>query len=164
MKPYLTTKEPDAIEKICIEIENSQKAPMSEEDSMIFIQLSLYHSAYGTSPDIPDSELPPLTIIMRERIKANHQYTLDLASTLFISNISENPAVVVMYCWYLQYWAFKNNVRDINIDTIGMRIFPDGFVTSNVMYRIWQLQKVERQNGSSDNLLDFVTAGKSIQF
>jgi hypothetical protein len=66
-----------------------------------------------------------------------------------------------MYCWYLQYESKKRNMKEISFDNF-VEIFPMGFPSEDDLHRLWDAQKVHSERMSSDNLLDYPQAGKSL--
>jgi hypothetical protein len=66
-----------------------------------------------------------------------------------------------MYCWYLQYEARKRGVDEITFE-IFADIFGSGFPSEDALHKLWDEQKVKRQEMGSDNLLDYPKAGLSL--
>lgn len=84
---------------------------------------------------------------------------------MFISSSCNNPAMVVMMANYLQYMAFKLNVKRIDMDVLCLKIIPDGFPSDESLEIAWRNQKVIRENSmGSDNMLDYTNSLESIQF
>lgn len=166
MLPVTEALNPNAIEiHVCKKIEICPKEELSKEDGSLLFQL-LFLSKNAPLAEITEKDKPFLYQVIEKRIKFCFDYQInDVALLLFLTSIAKNPAVGVMYCWYLQYWAKANNVKEINLMTFCEKIFPMGFPSETQMSSIWQGQKVQREkNGGSDNLIDYSTAGKSLQF
>lgn len=166
MLPNTEVENPSAIEThVCKKIEICPKEELSKEDGSLLFQL-FFLSKDAPLAEIPQKDKPFLYQVIEKRIKFCFDYQInDVALLLFLTSIAKNPAVAVMYCWYLQYWAKTNNVKEINLMTFCEKIFPMGFPSETQMSSIWQSQKVDRKGKSgSDNLVDYANAGKSLQF
>lgn len=169
MLPNTEALNPSAIEiNVCKKIEICPKEQLNDENNGFLIQL-LFASRSRSFPkisEIPEKEKPFLYKVIEKRVNACCNYKInDVALILFLDLISENPAVAVMYCWYLQYWAKKNNVKEIDLHIFCEKIFPMGFPSKTQWSTIWDSQKIQRENNAgSDNLVDYATAGKSLQF
>jgi hypothetical protein len=69
--------------------------------------------------------------------------------------------------WYIQAWCFKNNFKEVDFETLGMKIFPMGTFSKKDLSEVWKNQKVkpdDKKNSYESNLLDYDSAGSSIQF
>jgi len=101
--------------------------------------------------------------IIEKRVE--HCFTFkinDARVILFLSIISKSAGTAIMYLTYLQYVCKKINIKELDFDKLIL-MFADGFPTEEALHIIWDKQKVKRDSGS-DNLLDYQTAMKSIQF
>lgn len=135
-----------------------RKYPMDNETAEIFIKLGLSKSS---SYVITESDKPFLYKVMEKRISVIHSYTVDDRVLLFLSFICKSAGICVMYCWYLQYKSKMLNVNHISFELFS-EIFGWGFPTDEGLSKIWESQKVKTTSFSSDNLLDYPQAGKSL--
>lgn len=166
MLPNTEVENPSAIEThVCQKIKNANFCELDNETGSLLFQL-LYINKDGDKFKLEQKEKPFLFQVAEKRIEFCFQYRIkEHALLLFLCSLAENPAVMVMYLWYLQYWAKNNNTKEIDLITFCQKIFPSGFPSSEAMSEIWQSQKVDRKGQSgSDNLVDYATAGKSLQF
>jgi len=153
---------PNAIETIiCKAFESIKCVPMTEDIANILINLLC-------APKINfDDDKPFLVAVMEKRVEFNHTFKInDNKLYLFLAILTKSPGTAIMYLWYLQYWCFNNNVKELNIDIFCENIFPFGMPPTDELQKIWESQKVlkDRYNLGSDNLVDYVSAGGSIQF
>ena len=157
-----TILDPNAIEEIvCKKMEKLTTVRMTNELSSILIQLMLVPKDKPFK--IPQEEKPFLFQVIEKRIEICFTFkTQDDRLILFLAALSVTPGIAVMYLWYLQYWCSKNDVKEIDLDILCSRIFPNGFFKEEDLSEIWDEQKVKSEG--SDNLLDYQTAGESIQF
>jgi len=157
-----TTLQPDAIEKyFCEPFDQATRCPMDEETTKFLMQLLIVKEM----KEMPEKKKPFLIKMIEQRIKGSFSFKItDNRLIAFIAVISETPGKAVMYLTYLQYWCRKNNIKVIDLDKF-CEIFPMGFPDDETLHSIWDGQKVECKNGySSDNLLDYQSAMKSIHF
>jgi hypothetical protein len=103
--------------------------------------------------------------VMEKRIE--HCFTfkiIDERVLLALSIWAESAGSAILYLWYIQAWCFKNNVKEIDFGTLGVRIFPRGIFSEKDLKSVWENQKVQKSGMASDNLIDYNIAGSSIQF
>jgi hypothetical protein len=159
MFEFSVTEQPNSIEELFAKkFEKLNKYPMDNETSEIFVKLIL---SKDSQYEIPDNEKPFLYRIMENRISVVHDYKVDDRVLLFLSFICPSAGVGVMYCWYLQYEAFKRGIDIITFE-IFADIFGSGFPSEDALHKLWDEQKVKRQEMGSDNLLDYAKAGLSL--
>lgn len=152
----------DSVENIfCIPFGALPKYPMDKETAELMIQLMFSGDAV---PNIPEKDKPFLYKIIESRASASFTVKItDVKLILFLCVLTKTPGIAVMYLTYLQYWAKKNNVKEITFDNFCSRIFPNGFPSESDLHSLWLMQKVEK-NGGSYNLLDYQSAMRTIQF
>jgi len=110
-------------------------------------------------------EKPFVFQIMEKRIAHCFTYKItDERALLAISVWAESAGTSILYLWYIQGWCFKNNVREVDFETLTLRIFPRGIFSEKDLKSAWENQKVEHNNMDSDNLVDYTISGLSIQF
>lgn len=156
-----TIKQADAVKKLfCEPFEKLKRFPMSKDESEMMIKLLLSRIT------IPEKGKPQIVQLLEKRVE--HCFTFKLKDPkliLFLCFLAETPAWVVMYLTYLQYWAKKTNIKELNFDIFCERIFPFGFPSNTELSLLWDSVKVYRSGEMrSDNLLDYQTALASIQF
>ena len=157
----LDVNNPTEIEKnVSEKMAQLQTVPMNEEMSGLLISLMFMKKDF----EMPEDKKPFLYAVIEKRVE--HCFTFKITDArliLLLAIVSVNPGTAVMYLWYLQYWCFKNNVKEIDLDVVCGRIFPMGFFKEKDLEEIWDEQKV-KSDGGSDNLVDYASAGTSIQF
>lgn len=119
-----TLADPTAIETIiCENMERAKKYPIDEE--MFNIMVTLLESKKAA--EIPEKEKPQLIRLIEKRITACHSFTItDSRLTLLLAGITERPGFAVMYLWYLQYWCFYNNRKEVTLDDFVGNDIPNG--------------------------------------
>jgi len=103
--------------------------------------------------------------VMEKRIE--HCFTfkiIDERVLLALSIWAESAGSAILYLWYIQGWCFKNNIKEIDYETLGIRIFSRGIFSEKDLKSVWENQKVQHKGMESDNLIDYANAGLSIQF
>lgn len=165
MLEHKTTKQPDAIEiHFCKPFDELKRHPMDSETFNMLAQLLLIPKD-GT---FPNEDKPFLVQVIEKRIPGCFTFTTnDERLILFLAFLTETPGSAVMYLTYLQYWCKQKNVKEIDLDIFCKRIFPIGFPSRQELSSLWDKTKVGRdEEGSrgSDNLIDYQSAMKSIQF
>lgn len=149
----------DAIENIfCKEMEKVPCHPMSDELAKIFIKMIMIQNP----PEELVKEISatfPYQLICK-RLEVMYSYDLDFRTKFFLICLTDGiPGKLVMYLTYLQYLAKRYNVNEIDFDFFGTRAFPHGYPSDEDMSKLWSIQKVK---ASPDNLVDHVSALKSI--
>ena len=163
--PYNTVNQVDSIEKrFCVKFEKLEQKKMDGEITDILISLVLMNQK-SIFKDIPSNEVPHLCQIINKKISSQFTYTMsDDRVVLFIALLTENPGPAMMYLWYLQYYCKKKKINDIDLTIFARDIFPRGFPSKKDLEKLWDKQKIDNENeGFSDNLLDYRSAGQSIQ-
>jgi len=205
LKPDIT-KEPTAVELLfCKPFGQLAKHEMNKEDTEDLIRLMLAKPTSLKDAPIKEEEKPFVYKLIEKRVEHTFTFRInDSRLVLFLAIICKSAGDAVMYLAYLQYWCKQNNVKELDLDTFGKRIFPFGFPNDEDMSALWRQVKVDysysRQKNEardmadkysqkhrvqkprkywrllrnlnkktynrfgSDNLLDYQTAYKSIQF
>lgn len=153
-------KDPTAIERIfCRPFEELPRV-LSEEVYHYRLELSL--------PGWPDFDLDTDTIerlqALKKRLREYLSVEIEERALVYLALVSDRFAVAIMFVTYVQYWAKQNQVEKITFELVRNRIFTHGFPSPKSLKEIWFNQKVPRKGNESDNLIDFSTAQKSIQF
>lgn len=163
MIKFSETTDPTIIEReLCKKMHSLQRHNMDEELTKTLMSV---YMAKGLN--IPDKEKPFLFQVIEKRLK--YCFTIkieDQRLILFLCALAESPGSAIMYLWYLQYWCFINDVKELNLELFCEKIFPMGFFSKTDLSKIWDLQKVSstRKENGSDNLVDYASAGMSIQY
>lgn len=161
--------QPDSIEKWAkqteIEFAKSQE-PLTNEQSEIFIKCYMNEKAMEEDEDLKtqlEKNKAGLASVFYNRVRLCHTYEISNALCLFMSFVIQSFGDSTIYANYLQYQAFKHNVKKVNMDFISTKVFPWGFPDRATLEKVWDDQKVER-NGqfTSDNLLDYAECQGSI--
>jgi len=111
---------------------------------------------------LEEEEKPFLFKLIEKRLSVLYDYNLTNDVILWLSYLSANPAIAVMYLTYLQYWSAKNNIDTIDIDQF-CHIFPDGYPSNDDLHKLWDEQKILDNKTFQDNLLDRPNALISIK-
>jgi hypothetical protein len=114
---------------------------------------------------IKDEEKPFIFKIMEQRIK--HALTIEVIDErvlLVLSDWNQSAGQAIIYLWYIQGWCFKHNITKLDFQLLTEKIFPSGMFSEKDLKSVWDNQKVNTPNMSSDNLVDYPVAGLSIQF
>ena len=103
--------------------------------------------------------------VFYNRVKLCHTYECSIAACVFIGLMANSFGEVTIYANYLQYMAFKHNKKRIDVRFLCWFVFPYGFPTKDALRKVWDLQKLERNDVyDSDNLLDYNICQKTISF
>lgn len=153
---------PDLIRTtICEPMHKFPRVEMDMDLVELFIRISMLSPK---KPAIPESEIPFLFKVIEKRMPACYTFKCDdYRVIIFLSALAETPGIAILYLWYIQYWCHVNNVEKIDWLIFGTRIFPNGFFDEIYLHGLWKLQKVDDGKGER-NLVDFASAGQSIQF
>ena len=161
--------QPDSIEKWAkqteIEFAKSQEQ-LTNEQSEIFLKCYIDEQAMEDDEDLKtalEKNKAGYASVFYNRVKLCHTYEVSNALCVFMNFVIESFGDSTIYTNYLQYQAFKHNVKKVNMDFISTRVFPLGFPDRVTLQKVWEDQKVER-NGqfTSDNLLDYAECQESI--
>ena len=165
MLGFSYTKKETAIEEILYDfLKNRSRAEMSEDVCETYLTI-------GMTPknlQIPNSEKPFLFQIIEKRVE--HCFTfkfIDQRAILAVCLWAESAGNAIMYLWFIQAWCFKNNVKQIDFETLGTKIFPMGIFSKKDLSEVWKSQKVSPDGKNTiyeTNLVDYNLAGSSIQF
>jgi len=156
------TSRENAIEEVVYDfLKDCELVPMSEDDAKTFLMIGMMPK----DVNLPIEDKPFVFQIIEKRVE--HCFTFkitDQRATLAISMWAKSAGTVILYLWYIQAWCFENNVKEIDFETLGMRIFPLGIFSEKDLKSVWDNQKVQKKGMESDNLVDYAVAGLSIQF
>lgn len=150
--------ESNQIEQLIEEhLKDAQRVPMNEQVTRFAVQLVFV----DMSGEKLSSEKPFLMKLIEKRVEVCFTYTISECAALLLAMVAGYPGAAVIYCWYLQYWCKKNNVKDVTLTRLMDEIFPFGFFSEEDLRRVWEAQKIA---ASPDNMLDHAKYGESLQF
>lgn len=155
---------PNAVEKyIC---EPMHKLPKAEEMEVEDTKLLVGLLKASPNKKMAEIDKPFIFRMIEKRVNARLSVKItDHRLILFLCIICKTPCKAVLYLYYIQYWALKNNTEEITLELFGEKIFPFGFFKDKDLNTIWDAQKVKpNEYGGSDNLIDYPAAATSIQF
>lgn len=152
----------EAIEEVVYNfLKDCEPVEMDNETAKTFLMI-------GFMPNdvkLETKEKPFVFQVMEKRIEHCFTYKIiDQRALLALSIWAESAGNAIIYLWYIQGWCFKNNVKEVDYETLGLRIFPRGIFSEKDLKSVWDNQKVEHKSTESDNLVDYNVAGLSIQF
>lgn len=155
---------PEAVELyFCKPLSEYKPTPLSEDQSKIMIVICML-----TEGEIEEFEQDFIKCYffypaIQKRLEGMFTYKMDTKAKLLLCSWCNSFGDIAMYLTLLQYLCKKRNVRELNLDTLTL-MFPSGIPSVDYMRKIWDGQKVERGDFYSDNIIDCLTAMKSIQF
>jgi len=152
----------NAIEEVVYDfLKDCDPVEMTQQTTETFLMIGMMPK----NVKLKTEEKPFVFQVMEKRVK--HCFTFkftDERALLALSIWAESAGVAITYLWYIQAWCFKNNVKEVDFETLGLRIFPRGIFSEKDLKSVWDNQKVEHKGMESDNLIDYSVAGLSIQF
>lgn len=162
--PSETINNPNAVEEIfCKEMDNAKTETLNKEDFELFVTLCSSKPKPLESVNKEDKFF--LYEVIEKRVQHCFGYKItDARTIILIATMSKTTGGAIMLLTYIQYRCKKDNIKEVTFDYL-IKLFPDGFVTESELETIWSKQKVSKSKDmSSDNLLDYQSALKSIQF
>lgn len=162
---YEQTKNPNAVEEnFCKDMDKATRVEMDEETTKTLIQLMMSRPVPLSSVAKKDKFF--LFELIEKRVE--HCFTFKITDArviVFLALISESAGTAIMYLTYLQYRLKKVNRTELTLDYL-CELFPHIFIPKSELQDIWDRQKISKPSSifGSDNLLDYQSAMKSIQF
>lgn len=155
MLDFSITQKADSIENIfCKSFDTCKKRNLTDVENE---KLQLF-----TNMTEENFEQFPIAFMMSKRIQNNHTFTIECGAVGFLSIIAKNFGGAVMVCWYLQYLSKTKNIKHFDLATIG-EIFDGNIPVEEEWLKHWVGQKLNVNSfENSDNLLDYLDAGKSL--
>ena len=147
---FETTKDTNSIENIvCKPISELQQHPLNEDDMEFIVALSLinkdlnhpFQTFEGFNKHIKKHEAGYEMILKRVQYCFTFEFSNPLP-ILFLAGFMSKPGEIVLYLWYIQFWAFKHNIKEITLDIMMQKIFPFGFYSEEDLNKIWDKQKI----------------------
>jgi hypothetical protein len=152
----------NAIEEVIYDfLKDCEVVEMSPKTTEMFLRIGML----PRNVIFPKEEKPFIFQIIEKRVE--HCFTfkfIDDRALLALVIWAESAGVAIIYLWYIQAWCFKNQVKEVDFETLGLRIFPLGIFSEKDLKSVWKNQKVQQIGIESDNLIDYDVAGLSIQF
>lgn len=157
------TNKENAIEEVVYDfLKDCRRVEMSEEATQMYLEIGMMPK----NMKLLNQHKPDVFQVIEKRMERVFTFKVaDERVLLLITLFSQTAGFAMLYLWYIQAWCFKNNVREVDFETFGIRIFPLGFFSEKDLQSAWENQKVKRfDTEESDNLIDYGVAGLSIQF
>lgn len=152
----------NAIEEVVYSfLKDCELVEMTRETTETFLMIGMM----PIDVKIKAEEKPFIFQVIEKRVE--HCFTFkftDERALLVISIWARSAGVAIIYLWYIQAWCFKNNIKEVDFETLGLKIFPMGVFSEKDLETVWENQKVQKIGMESDNLVDYDVAGLSIQF
>lgn len=105
----------------------------------------------------------PYSCVFWNRVRLCHTYTVSVALAVFIGFLAESFGDITIYANYLQYQAYKANLKHLELGFIST-LFSNGFPSREAMQQVWDAQKLRTSERGSDNMLDHSECQGSITF
>lgn len=163
MANNFTKTDYEASDKLLLEIiydgfkkSNNRVVNFDTDTKELFLTLSLLDQSKTYSEEkIKWKNEIGLYNIIEMRLSA-FDYTITPPTILFLCFVSEAPGAAILYLHYLQIVSKKLELSEINMEILGMRIFPNGFLDNKLLEIIWDNQKFYE-----GNLVDIATPYQS---
>jgi len=152
LEPEITTQ-PDAIERLfCKPFKSLARHEMDKETTDMLIRLLMAKPTTLEDAPITEEDKPFVYKLIEKRIKYALTFRItDSRLMVFLAVLCKSAGSAVMYLTYLQYWCKKNNVKELDLDTFGKRIFPMGFPSQEDMSELWDKTKISRWKVSDEH-------------
>lgn len=153
---------PNAIEEIVFKpLKSAKKIALTEESSGMLAKLVLGGKAPFKS--IEEAEKPFLYKVIERRVEVCHDFKfVDNRAILFLCLNCDSLGDAQLFIWFIQGICKEQGQAEVDLDFLCQWVFPFGFPSKEELIRIWDAQKVERDGLNSDNLIDYLYAGKSL--
>lgn len=137
-----------------------KKRQMTKEESKIFIVCYMQEEKMNQDPELMKllESKENYSSVLWNRLK-RHTVDVSPAVCLFLGYHIESFGISTMIANYLQYVAYKHNVKKIGMKEIGEIVFPLGFPTEETWRELWDMQKAD----DGGNILDDAACGESIR-
>jgi len=166
MLQYDYTTDESAVEILfCEPFKNLRQNEL--DDDLFNILLTLNSSPKVEFSTVPEKEKLPLFKLIENSLNLRFTFKIrDFRLIIMIAAVSKSAGTAIMYLTYLQYFCKTHNLKELDFETFCREIFPLGFPDDKELSKLWTNQKVNSPSGSfgSDNLIDYQSAMKSIQF
>lgn len=164
---FKETERPDAVETIFCEPLSllGEREPLNESVMSVLVALVL-SDVEKIKEMLESAKKITGTVAIFEKRSKSLGLNLDDKTIIFFGLISGTPGIAVMYSYYLAHYLTKQaKSNTMTFDDIMVEIFPDGMFTDSTLTMFWEKQKVDTEGkATSDNLLDYPLASKSITF
>lgn len=146
-------------EIVCKAMDKLKPKPLQNHISSILISLTMIPK------DVPIPQEIQTSHILKARVKGMTFNFVDNKPIILLGLVCQSPGLGMLYLAYIQYKCKQLNLKTVSLEDLCSKLFPDGFFDHLDLLKIWDLQKVERFDVfDSDNLIDYSSASKSIQF
>lgn len=157
---------PNELEEKCLKhFDSKTRHPLSEGDMLLLLQL---YDAELHTPEKVDQMFEAMIeddggwVLKTIQKRVDVRLSITVSKAVLIMLLYMNKGAIgrcVLYLYYLQYWAKKNNTKEITMLVFCNGIFPDGFISEKDFKDLYYLQKVKQ-----GNLMDYQEAAQSIMF
>ena len=154
---------PYFLEKTLLEPMSKLKTHEMSEDDMMAMITVMNVEAKGKIDEMYQELKSAIWVLeaMEKRIEFALTADIDKAIQVFLVMFLEgNVGRCMIYLFYVQWWAKKNNKRKVTFDDFCKNIFPLGFPSADDIRPLWDAQKAT----SGINYIDVPEASTSIQF
>jgi len=162
------TKDPYAVENLfCKPMDKIKKVKLTSDQRSLVVSLLMAKVTKDSTVDRISKAAESSGIwyypVFRGRIEAMG-YQVDRETEAMVNiGLTKSVGDAVMYANYLAYKAKKCGVSKIGLVKELCEWFQDGFPKHSELDKVWSFQKVHTDiPGTSDNLLDYPEASKSI--
>ena len=114
----------NAIEEVVYDfLKDCELVEMSKDIAKTYLMIGLMPRHAKLSIE----EKPFIFKVIEKRVENSFTFKFtDERALLVISILAETAGVAIIYLWYIQAWCFKNNVTEVDFETLGLKIFPMG--------------------------------------
>lgn len=168
MLPSSAIKNPKGVEEVfCSKMDKmSFAAPMDKEQMKLLGVATLIDKGQMEDPfdNVPKDEQPFAFQLVKQSVYGRFTIEMSNCLCLLVATMGESAGGCIAILTYMQYKAKQRGVKKITAEDFA-HIFPMGFPTQDQIHEAWLAQKVKSEKyGGSNNLLDYQSALKSIQF
>lgn len=173
MHRAMITPGPDAIERWAKLVPTVQFQTLTDEQFNALAKFKFYEHEMEDNDDIKrdlSHNVLGLASVLWNRINYCHTYKISVAAVCFLGcYVLENFGMSTMIANYLQWVAYTNNCREIDLDVLCFKGFPNGFPTKKEWEDLWDAQKLPKDFLADegyigpDNILDLPSFMESIK-
>lgn len=165
--PKSKIQDPKGVElTFCKEMEKMSFSKPMDKEQMKLLAMAQMVDIGEKDPfdDVPKAEQPFAFQLVKQSVYSRFTIEMSNSLCLLIATMGESAGGCIALLAYVQYKAKKKGKRKVNsLDFVN--IFPMGFPSQEQINKAWGAQKVNKESTmGSDNLLDYQSALKSIQF
>lgn len=139
----------------------AEQIRMSSEMSEMFIKFLFISQDENQKGEVYQALLERSWVLRAMKKRIRHCLTIEVdegVQMFLLTLVDGNIGGAIMYLYYMQYWAKRNDVKLIDFESFS-RMFPNGYPSDQSLAILWDSQKI-----GSLNMIDNQLAAKSIQF